>query len=53
MSYNRIRYLELLKRSQNLESLGKYLYKENEEDSLELCRYEGAIQEHIDVNLPY
>jgi hypothetical protein len=26
--------------------LGKYLSKEKEEDFLELCRYEGAIQAH-------
>ena len=47
MKYDRNRHLELLKHSQNLKSLGKYLCKENREDFLELCEYEGIIEEHL------
>jgi hypothetical protein len=47
MRYNQKRHLELRKCSQNLKNIGKSLYKEKEKDFLELCRYEGAIQEHI------
>lgn len=45
MRYNQKRDLELRKCSQNFKNIGKSIYKEK--DFLELCRYEGAIQEHI------
>jgi len=39
INYNHIRHLELFSRSQNLEKQGKYLYKENQEEYLELLNY--------------
>lgn len=47
MTYNRIRYLELFKRSQDLKNQGKSLYRENQEEYLELCGYEVAIENHV------
>jgi hypothetical protein len=43
MTYNQKRYIELLKRSEDLKNLGKSFYKESKDDYLELSEYEGAI----------
>lgn len=43
----KIRYLELLKRLQDLKNQGKSFYRENQEDYLELCEYRAALEEHV------
>ena len=47
MNYNKNRYLELLRRSQDLEKKGKSLSSESREDYLELLEYGAAVQDHI------
>ena len=47
MTYNQKRYIELLKRSEDLKNLGKSFYKESKDDYLELSEYEGAIQSYL------
>jgi len=46
MTYNRIRHVELLKCSQDMEKQRKSLSKENPEDYLELLRYQVEMEEH-------
>jgi hypothetical protein len=46
MNYNLTRHSKLLKRSQDLKNQGKSLYRENEEDYLELCEYRATLEEH-------
>ena len=47
MTYNQKRYIELLKRSEDLKNLGKSFHQENKDEYLELSKYEGAIQSYI------
>jgi hypothetical protein len=47
MNYDKNRYLELLRRSQDLEKKGKSLSSESREDYLELLEYGAAVQDHI------
>lgn len=47
MTYNQKRHIQLLKLSQDLENQGKFLFKENPEESLELSNYNIAVQHHI------
>ena len=47
MTYNQRRYIELLKRSEDLKNLGKSLYEESKDEYLELSKYEGAIQSYL------
>lgn len=47
MTCNQNRYRELLKRSQDLENLGKSFYKESKDEYLELLKYEGTIDSYI------
>ena len=47
MTYNQKRYIELLKRSEDLKNLGKSFYQESKDEYLELSKYEGAIQSYI------
>ena len=47
MTYNQKRYIELLKRSEDLKNLGKSLYQESKDEYLELTKYEGAIESYI------
>jgi len=42
-----MRHVELLKRSQDLENRGKFLYKENFKEYPELVEYRAIIQNHI------
>jgi hypothetical protein len=42
MTYNQKRYIQLLKRLQDLKNQGKSFYQEDE--YLKLVKYEGAIQ---------
>ena len=48
MTYNHKRYIELLKRSEDLKNLGRSFYQESTDEYLELVTYEAAIEEHID-----
>jgi len=47
MTYNQKRYIELLKRSEDLKNLGKSFYQESKDEYLELSEYEGAIQSYL------
>ena len=47
MIYNYQRHIQLLKRSQDFENQGKSFYKESPEESLELSRYNAAVEENI------
>ena len=47
MTYNQNRYIELLKRSEDLKNLGKSLYQESEGEYLELSKYEGVIESYL------
>ena len=47
MHYNKIRHLELLKRSQDFKSQGKLLFKENPEEYVELSEYNIAVKRYI------
>lgn len=47
INYNHIRHLELFRRSQTLEKQGKSLYKENQEEYLELLNYRAIVQDDI------
>ena len=47
MTYNRMKHVELLKRSRDLEKQGKSLYHQNQEDHLELLKYGAALENHI------
>lgn len=47
MTYNKKRYIELLKHSENLKNLGKSFYQESKDEYLELSKYEGAIQSYL------
>jgi hypothetical protein len=47
MTYNQKRYIELLKRSENLKDLIKSFYEESKDEYLELSKYEGAIQSYL------
>ena len=47
MTYNQKRYIELLKRSEDLKNLGKSFYKESKDEYLELSEYEAAIETYI------
>ncbi len=47
MTYNQKRYIERLKRAQDLKNLGKLFYQENKDEYLELSKYEGAIQSYL------
>ena len=47
MTYNRMKHVELLKRSRDLEKHGKSLYHENQEDHLELLKYGAAVENYI------
>jgi hypothetical protein len=44
---NRTRHLELLKRSESFENLGKVFHREEFEKFSELCKSNGAISEYI------
>ena len=44
MTYNHKRYIELLKRSENLKNLGKSFYQESKDEYLELVKYEATIE---------
>ena len=39
MTYNQKRYIELLKRSEDLKNLGKSFYQESKDEYLELSKY--------------
>lgn len=47
MQYSKNRLLKLLKRLQDLEKQGKFLYHENLEQYLELLEYQAMVEEHI------
>jgi hypothetical protein len=47
MTYNQKRYIELLKRSEDLNNLGKSFYQESKDEYLELLKYEAAIQSYL------
>ena len=47
MTYNQKRYIELLKRSEDLKNLGKAFYQKSKDEYLELSKYEGAIQLYL------
>lgn len=47
MTYNQKRYIELLKRSEDLKNLGKSFYQESEDEYLELSEYGGAIGSYL------
>ena len=47
INYNKQRYIELLKRSEDLKNLGKSFYQESKDEYLELSKYEGAIQSYL------
>jgi hypothetical protein len=47
MKYNKLRYFELLKYSQDLANKGKWLYEENREAFFELLNYQILIEDHI------
>jgi len=47
MTYNQKRYIELLKRSEDLKNLGKSFYQESKDEYLELSKYDGAIQSYL------
>ena len=47
MNYNQNRYIELLKRSEDLKNLGKSFYQESKNEYLELSIYQGAIASYI------
>lgn len=48
MTYNQKRYIELLKRSEDLKNLGKSFYQESIDEYLELSEYEAAIEPYLD-----
>lgn len=48
MTYNQKRYIELLKRSEDLKNLGKSFYQESKDEYLELSEYEAAIASYLD-----
>ena len=47
MTYNQRRYIQLLKRLQDLKNQGKNLFIENQEANFELSEYNIAIEKHI------
>ena len=47
MTYNQKRYIELLKRSEDLKNLGKSFYQESKDEYLELAEYEGDIESYL------
>jgi len=47
MTYNQIRHIELLKRSQDLKNQGKNIFIENPEEDFELSEYDIAVEKHI------
>lgn len=47
MKYDKNRYLELLKREENLKKQGKSLYKENRPNYLELLNYQVQLSDRI------
>jgi hypothetical protein len=47
MTYNQKRHIQLLKRSQYLERQGKFLFRENPEEYLELSEYKISGEKHI------
>lgn len=47
MTYNQKRYIELLKRAQDLKNQRKNLFIENQEEDFELSEYNIAVEEHI------
>lgn len=47
MTYNQKRYIELLKRSEDLKNIGKSFYQESKDEYLELSKYEGDIQSYL------
>ena len=47
MTYNQKRYIELSKRSKDLNNIGKSLYQESKDEYLELSSYEAAIQSYL------
>ena len=47
MTYNQKRYIELLKRSEDLKNLGKSFYQESKDEYLELSEYEVAIASYL------
>lgn len=47
MTYNQKRYIELLKRSEDLKNLGKSFYQESKDEYLELSEYEAAIASYL------
>ena len=47
MTCNQKRYIELLKRLQDLKNQGKSFYRESKNEYLELSKYQGAIQSYI------
>ena len=47
MTYNQKRYIELLKRSEDLKNLGKSFYQESKDEYLELSKYETVIESYL------
>ena len=47
MTYNHKRYIELLKRSEDLKNLGRSFYQESTDEYLELVTYEAAIASYL------
>ena len=47
MTYNQKRYIELLKRSEDLKNLGKSFYQESKDEYLELSEYEAVIASYL------
>ena len=47
MTYNQKRHIELLKRSQDLKNQRKNLFIENQEEDLELSKYNTIVAEYI------
>ena len=47
MTHNQKRYIELLKRSEDLKNLGKSFYQESKDEYLELLKYQANIDVHI------
>jgi hypothetical protein len=45
--YNKIRYLELLRRFLDFEKQGKFLYTENRDEYLELLHYQSKLHDYI------
>jgi len=46
-NYNKIRHLELLRRFLDFKNQGKYLYRENRDEYMELQEYRCALYHHI------